>query len=44
MLKSLKAIASTVWEILCDTGRAKHAAEMARNGKWTEAQEYYKNQ
>lgn len=43
MVNSIKAIASTMWEILCATGRAKYAAEMARNGKWNEAQAYYKN-
>lgn len=43
MLNSIKAITSTLWEILCATGRAKYAAELARNGKYTEAQASYKN-
>ena len=42
-MTSIKAIASTLWEILCATGRAKYAAEMARNGKYIEAQAFYKN-
>jgi hypothetical protein len=42
MLNSIKAIASTVWEILCATGQAKYAAELARNQKWAEAQALYK--
>jgi hypothetical protein len=44
MLNSIKSIASTVWEILCATGEAKYAAELARNQKWAEAQALYKNQ
>jgi hypothetical protein len=43
MLNSIKAIASTVWEILCATGEAKYAAELARNQKWTEARAVYKS-
>jgi hypothetical protein len=42
MLNSIKAILSTVWEILCATGEAKYAAELARNQKWAEAQAIYK--
>ena len=42
MLNSIKAIVSTVWEILCATGEAKYAAELARNQKWAEAQAMYK--
>lgn len=42
-MKSIKAIATTLWEILCATGRAKYAAELARNQKWAEAQAIYKN-
>jgi len=42
MLNSIKAILSTVWEILCATGQAKYAAELARNQKWAEAQALYK--
>jgi hypothetical protein len=33
---------STIWEILCATGEAKYAAELARNQKWAEAQALYK--
>lgn len=44
MSNSIRAIASTLWEILCATGRAKYAAELARNQKWTEAQALYKKQ
>jgi hypothetical protein len=42
MLNSIKAIISTVWEILCATGEAKYAAELARNQKWADAQALYK--
>jgi hypothetical protein len=42
MLNSIKAILGTVWEILCATGEAKYAAELARNQKWAEAQALYK--
>ena len=42
MLNSIKSIASTLWEILCATGQAKYAAELARNQKWVEAQAIYK--
>ena len=42
MFNSIKAILSTMWEILCATGRAKYAAELARNQKWAEAQAMYK--
>ena len=41
-MTSIKAILSTVWEILCATGEAKYAAELARNQKWAEAQAIYK--
>lgn len=43
MLNSIKAILATLWEILCATGEAKYAAELARNQKWVEAQQIYKN-
>jgi len=42
MLNSIKAIASTLWEILCATGEAKYAAELARNGQHTRAKSLYK--
>jgi len=44
MLNSIKAIASTIWGILCATGEAKYAAELARNRKWADAQALYKKQ
>jgi len=43
MLNSIKSIISTIWEILCATGRAKYAAELARNQQWKKAQSLYKN-
>jgi hypothetical protein len=43
MLNSIKAIFSTVWEILCATGEAKYAANLAHNHKIKEAQAIYKN-
>lgn len=42
MFNSIKAIISTIWGILCATGEAKYAAELARNQKWAEAQAMYK--
>jgi hypothetical protein len=42
MSNSIKAILTTVWEILCATGQAKYAAELARNQKWADAQALYK--
>ena len=42
MFNSIKAIIGTIWEILCHTGQAKYAAELARNQKWAEAQALYK--
>jgi hypothetical protein len=41
-MTSIKAIATTLWEILCATGRAKYAAELARSGKWEDAQAFYR--
>ncbi len=35
-----KKIINEVWEFFCAIGRARYAAELARNGKWREAQEY----
>lgn len=43
MFNSIKAIVSTVWEILCATGRAKYAAELARNQQYKKAQQLYQN-
>jgi hypothetical protein len=40
---SIKAIANTIWEILCATGQAKYAAELARNQQYKKAQELYQN-
>jgi hypothetical protein len=31
-----------IWEVLCAVGRAKYAAELARNHKWEQAQNLYK--
>jgi len=32
-----------IWTFLCDIGEAKHAANLARNGKIEEAQSLYTN-
>ena len=37
-MKLLKSI----WSLLCDIGRAKYAADLARNGKIEEAQALYR--
>ncbi len=34
-----KTILISVWDFFCAIGEAKHAADLARNGKWREAQE-----
>ncbi len=34
-----KKIINEIWEFFCAVGQAKYAAELARNGKWREAQE-----
>jgi len=34
-----KKVLSYIWEFFCAVGQAKYAAELARNGKWREAQE-----
>ena len=31
-----------IWTFLCDIGKAKYAANLARNGKITEAQSLYR--
>lgn len=31
-----------IWELLCVTGEAKYAANLARNGKIKEAQDLYR--
>lgn len=34
-----KKVLSSIWEFFCALGKARYAAELARNGKWREAQE-----
>ena len=41
-MKIIKKVANVLWETLCAIGMAKHAAELARNGKWEEAQAFYR--
>jgi hypothetical protein len=41
-MKIVKSTMSAVWELLCSLGEAKYAAELARNGKWREAQNLYR--
>jgi hypothetical protein len=36
----VKSILNGIWDFFCAVGRARYAAELARNGKWREAQEY----
>lgn len=38
----MKQIFTAIWNFLCAMGTAKHAANLARNGKITEAQAFYK--
>lgn len=35
-----KKVLNFTWDLLCSIGKARYAAELARNGKWREAQEY----
>lgn len=35
-----KKVLKGVWDMFCAIGKARYAAELARNGKWREAQEY----
>lgn len=35
-----KNIISSVWDFFCAVGKARYAAELARNGKWREAQDF----
>jgi len=37
-----KKIVIEIWEFFCSVGKARYAAELARNGKWREAQELMK--
>ena len=37
----MKNALKSFWSILCELGRARHAAEMARNGKIKQAQNYF---
>jgi hypothetical protein len=37
-----KKISSSIWNFLCAFGEARYAAELARNGKWREAQEFFR--
>jgi saccharopine dehydrogenase-like NADP-dependent oxidoreductase len=36
----MKAVFKVIWDFMCAVSEAKYAAELARNGKWREAQEY----
>ena len=39
----MKKILNSIWNFCVAIGEAKYAAELARNGKWTEAQAIYKD-
>lgn len=39
----MKNLLLSVWDFLCALGEAKYAADLARNGKWKEAQDLYRN-
>ncbi len=38
----MKTALLSIWDFFCSLGEAKYAADLARNGKWKEAQELYK--
>lgn len=33
-----KKVFNGIWDFFCAVGQARYAAELARNGKWREAQ------
>ena len=37
-----KKVLSSIWNFCCAIGQARYAAELARNGRWQEAQEIYR--
>lgn len=39
----MKKTMKTIWNILCAIGEARYAATLARNGKYKEAQDLYRN-
>ena len=39
----MKNALKSIWNLLCEMGHARHAAELARNGKIKQAQECYAN-
>ena len=39
----MKAILSTIWNFFAGVREAKYAADLARNGKYAEAQAIYKD-
>lgn len=39
----MKTLLKSIWEFFASIREAKHAANLARNGKYTEAQAIYKD-
>lgn len=39
-----KKVLKSAWDFLCAFGEARYAAELARNGKWRQAQEVFRKQ
>ena len=39
----MKQALNSIWNFFVAMGEAKHAANLARNGKWLEAQAIYKD-
>jgi hypothetical protein len=39
----MKSILNSIWSVLVSIGEARYATELARNGKWKEAQAIYQN-
>ena len=37
----MKNAFKSIWNLFCELGRARHAAELARNGKIKQAQSYF---
>jgi hypothetical protein len=37
-----KKILLSIWDFFCAIGEARYAAELARSGRWEEAQELYR--
>jgi hypothetical protein len=42
-MKIVTLIGSAIWSFFCSVGEARYAAELARNQKWQQAQDLYRD-